>query len=207
MFKRFNQVPSAVAFRRPIMVALTLAIAVALGGGLAAGTATAAVAGVSKPGVPKPGETVKVEAPMALDCVNLTPTAREYALTNNICTADGKAVQHDVSTQDSAAGPCGISWIYIYSAGRGDARIRYGYESSQGAVAAHFLTIGWANWTRGTSLTFEDDGSPFSSYYQNTQTKYTDTGYVNVALSGSVLLWWGGTCSVLNPVDGTQVSY
>jgi hypothetical protein len=198
MSKGFNQVRSAFGSRRPIVVALALAIAVALGGG----TATAAVAGV-----PKPGEAVKVEVAMALDCVNLTPTAREYALTNKICTPDGKAVQSDVSTNGTVEGTCGTSWIYIFNAYRGMARFLYGYNSTQGAVAAHWLTINWANWTRGTANNFGDSGSPLSSYFQNAQNKYTDTGWVNTALSGTVLLWWGGTCTLLNPTDGAQIGW
>jgi hypothetical protein len=142
---------------------------------------------------------------MTLDCVNMTEQARAYAVHNNLCTPDGKAVESGVSTYGVVTGNCGSSWIWIYNSNGGYARFVYGYHSTRGTVVAHVLRVSWYNWSTGGASGWTDAAGRLSSTYEIQRTRFTGAGYVATGLSGFVTLWWGGTCNILNPTDAVTV--
>jgi hypothetical protein len=148
---------------------------------------------------------VRIEVPMELDCVNMTATAREYAVAHKLCAAGGGA-----TPQDYRSGTCGYSYIWLYDANvpsySGYAFTRYGYGSYLGPVATHWLTVTWFNWsTGGAPGTWTDVHANGLTYYDSNKTFYTHTGWVTIHMTGSVILDWGGTCVLLSPTDGFQI--
>lgn len=146
-----------------------------------------------------------VSGALVLDCVNMTQSARKYATENQLCTADGKAVAKRSGALDEVTGNCGSSWIFIYNANRGNARFVYGYHSTQGTVIAHVLRVSWYNWATSGANGWTDAAGRLSATYDTSATRFTGAGYVAAGSSGFVTLWWGGTCTLLNPTDAVTV--
>ncbi|HEV8557123.1 MAG TPA: hypothetical protein VGR06_12090 [Actinophytocola sp.] len=144
-------------------------------------------------------EPVTVNGKMVLDCVHMTPETHKYAVENNYCT-DG------ATPQNTVYGDCGYSFIYIYALGSLEAQVYYGFGSSLGAVVYRNLGVGWAS-TSGLSGGWNDSGVMASSTYATN--RYINPGYgtTYVALGGDVVLWWGGTCTLLGPTDNRFIGY
>jgi hypothetical protein len=169
------------------------------------GIAMAVTLGTNAATAAPPGSDAElVRAPLTLNCADMTSSAREYAVANRLCTADGRPVEKP-GTFGVVTGNCGSSWMWISNANGGNARFVYGYASSQGTVIAHVLRVSWYNWATGGANGWTDAAGRLSSSYESNQVRFTGAGYVTAGLSGFVTLWWGGTCTLLNPTDGVTV--
>jgi hypothetical protein len=139
-----------------------------------------------------------VEAQMKLDCTDMSSKARAYADEHGLCD--------DASVDDTQQGNCGLSWIYAWNAGGGNATVWWGFNSFLGPVVYRNLTVSWSNWDTGTSGFFPDKNYMFSHLYEKEMDFQTKPGQVLVGLSGTVTLAWGGQCVLLIPTDVVDIS-
>jgi hypothetical protein len=141
---------------------------------------------------------------MTLDCVDLTPKARQYALSHGYCPKT--VASGSVEPYNTVSGNCGSSWIYIYPWGyAGEANVKYGFSSSKGTVVHRYLNGYWDS-SNGLDGAWTDSGFMASSSYSKTRTINAGRGWMYASLSGYVTLWWGGTCYLLVPSDERYVS-
>lgn len=145
-----------------------------------------------------------VELPMTLACDKLDANALIYAVEHNYCTPDGKSV---MSANGIVVGDCGSSWMWVFDDNvPSRAFMRYGFSSTLGAVVFRSLRVDWGNWTTGRVGGWPDSGFMSSSFYENTPAVYTGSGLVGAGLTGTVTLWWGGICGVLNPTSAEWIN-
>jgi hypothetical protein len=188
--------------RRLCRVAVSLA-ALGIAATAMAGNAVAFASGSEVTSATPSSEAVLVQAPMTLDCTNLSASARRYAVAHGYCpsSASGTATPYDTVT-----GNCGSSWIYIYPWGyAGEANVNYGFSSSKGTVV-HRALYGYWDSTNGLSGSWTDIAWMASSRYSHTRTINSGRGWMYATLSGFVTLWWEGQCYLLNPWDERYVT-
>jgi hypothetical protein len=160
--------------------------------------------GACDPAAVIPPGTVVKSAEMGLDCTNMTPEARAYADEHRLC--DGARQLHEITPDGIAWGNCGISWIYVYPGSRGTARLTWGFWSIQGRVVRRNLVVSY--YRPGHSWYFSDNGWMLSDWYQRTREVWVAAPTSVIAgLSGTVRLFWGGTCAVLHPTDSAWVPW
>jgi hypothetical protein len=173
----------------------------------AAGTATAAEASSAIHSSIATQATVvpaEMTTEMTLDCVDMTPKARQYALSHGYCPKT--VASGSVEPYNTVSGNCGSSWIYIYPWGyAGEANVKYGFSSSKGTVVHRYLNGYWDS-SNGLDGAWTDSGFMASSSYSKTRTINAGRGWMYASLSGYVTLWWGGTCYLLVPSDERYVS-
>lgn len=149
---------------------------------------------------PPPGA---IELDMSLDCAALDGDAAAYATKNGLCPGGtGVAVP-----ENTRWGNCGASWIYVSNRRSGNAYVWWGFLSTLGTVVYRNLNAHWANYSRGTAGGFLDKNYMFSSSYTNDRVFKTAAGEVAVALSGSVRLVWGGSCTILIPTASATITW
>lgn len=147
-----------------------------------------------------------IEAPMFLDCDALRGQVRKYAVDHDYCpSAGGQPV--GVTPQNTVYGNCGSSFIYIEDPNwtSSTAKFRYGFSSSKGVVVSRRLAVGYSG-PRGPGG-FSDTGLMASTSYSHTSgERTTGTGYVYATLGGSVTLFWGASCTLLQATDGEYIN-
>ncbi|MBM6400448.1 hypothetical protein [Phycicoccus sonneratiae] len=147
-----------------------------------------------------------VEAPMYLDCGALRGQVRKYAVDHAYCPAAGRT-SGDVTPQNTVYGNCGSSFIYIEDPNwtSSTARFRYGFSSSKGIVVSRNLAVGYSG-ARGPGG-FSDSGFMASTSYSHTSgERTTGSGYLYATLGGTVTLFWGASCTLLQPTDGEYIN-
>jgi hypothetical protein len=175
---------------------LLVAVAMVLTSAVAAATATADTPG----SVTSHGASVRViTAPMTVDCVHLSASARHYAVAHHYCPS---GVGPDNVTPP---GSCGTSRIFVGDNGDSTAFFEWGFDSTEGAVIGHSLTISWQIGAGGAS--FSDNNAPeLTSSYRNSSNRFTGNGRITTALDGRVVLWWGGICGISHPTDSNTIT-
>lgn len=142
------------------------------------------------------------EVGMVFDCRELDKTALDYAVTMGYCSSESD----EVGPRNTRYGNCGSSWIYIEQGTASKARFRYGFSSSKGAVIARNLAVGYVG-GNGQPGGFNDSGVMASSSYQRTTSNITvGRGYLTAQMGGTVTLFWGAKCTLLNPSDGEWIN-
>lgn len=184
--------------RSPVSSRRCVRLVVALGLAVMCLTVPTTSALASQPG---PHSVPASAVAMTIDCVNMTVSVHEYAVAHNYCPATSG---HQIL--GTTYGDCGSSWLLMWDYGHNYADFSYGFQSSQGNVVRRNLGINWTNWSTGGSGSFGDNDWMNSSYYNTTRTEYTYSGFVTGSMSGWVLLWWGGVCTIIPPSDSTTVS-
>ena len=150
-----------------------------------------------------PANTVIVgSAGMTLDCSSMSNSVHAYAVAHNYCPA----LSGNVTPYNTTVGDCGSSALAMADYGHNYAQFSYAFHSTQGNVVYRSLGLNWTNWNTGGSGSFGDSGWMNNSYYSATRNQLTYSGYVTGSMSGWVLLWWGGTCSIIPPTSSAQVS-
>lgn len=183
----------------PRLFSAALMVAVVMVFGSAVGVAAAPSSGSQSGTFTRAQGPVKtITATLTLDCAHLSAEARKYATAHSLCA--GGAGTND----RTPPGDCGTSQIYVYNAYNSNAQFDWGFDSTQGTVVGHALTIGYQ--INGGSASFDDIGTPFVSVYRNSETRWTGTGYLTTQLTGTVLLWWGATCTVAGASDWDNIS-
>jgi hypothetical protein len=147
--------------------------------------------------------TVVENVPMTVDCTQGSASVQQYAVAHGLCPAGAGVAQPD----NLVRGNCGDSFLYMSNARSGNASFRYGFDSSQGHVIDRNLVVSWVNWTRGVHGNFHDSIAMWNTHYSHTVAKYTQTGFVSGVLSGDVILWWGGICTISYPTSSTTVTH
>lgn len=146
-----------------------------------------------------------VETAMTLDCEAFRGNVRKYAIEHGYCPmpdSPGKP-----SPYNTVYGACGSAFIYIEDPNWESytAKFRYGFRSTLGTVVARSLAVGYVG-PKGPGG-FSDSGFMASSSYSRTSGKYTTgSGYLTATLGGKVTLFWGGTCTLLQPTDGEYIN-
>lgn len=177
---------------------LILAVVAAVLASIGAGTASA------KPTADNPAASgaVKVaEAKMVLNCTNMSKSVHQYAVAHDYCPPAGAG---DVGTNGIVYGNCGSSEIWIDDApGVGWASITYGFYSQLGGVVYRSLSVGFVG--DDNTDTWTDSGWMASASYYAGNTVWTGIGYASAHLGGSVTLFWGATCYLLQPSSGEYI--
>lgn len=145
-----------------------------------------------------PDGAVVVQA--TLDCDKFKGAVAKYAIDHGYCPAPSKG---GVTPQTVQTYNCGSSWIYAYNKGyRGKLWVSYGFSSTNGSVVYRNLTIGtssgigWgdAAWMASTSYNTERFVGNFNV-----------GSWQSASMSGSIVLVWGGTCSIPTITASTVV--
>jgi hypothetical protein len=136
---------------------------------------------------------------LELDCTDLTPAARNYAVQHGYCpgsTSSGGTVTQ--APQGTVVGNCGSSYLNMGDVLRnhGQTRFQFGGHSTRGSIVAAHYRIPWLNYdhlNRGalTGTHFQFNASWDQIRYANTR-----NGLVCGNLFGYVILWWGGRCNL-----------
>lgn len=143
---------------------------------------------------------------LALDCAHMSASARHYAIAHHYCTAAGTAAIHPDST-GTEPGDCGTSFITINNLRGGRAQFIWGFSSTLGTVIGRNLAVNWLNELFGNFGGWGDSSVMFSSSYSSpARTVATGEGEVFGDEGGSVLLWWGATCTLLNPSTAQNIT-
>jgi hypothetical protein len=146
--------------------------------------------------------TQVINATLTINCAHLTSSAATYAVAHGYCRPAGKSfIPNGV-----VPGNCGSSVLWMSNARGGNARFLYGFESTAGNIVYRSLDITWVNWSRNLSSSFPDHSFMDASHYTQQRTAYTASGWVTGVMSGFVVLWWGATCDITYPGDGTTVT-
>ena len=138
---------------------------------------------------------------LVLDCKDLSPAAKRYAKAHDICQPNSPG------PADKRCGNCGCSYLDLFNRQRGYAGMLYGFKSTKGSVIHRNLHVGWINLTQSSSGGWNDNHYMASSKYSADRHVDTHRGEVAGDLSGSVTLWWGAHCTLLNPVSHVKDSY
>jgi hypothetical protein len=147
--------------------------------------------------------TVVENVPMTVDCTRGSATVLQYAVAHGFCPAGAGVAQ----PQTKVSGNCGYSFLYMSNARTSRASFRYGFHSSKGHVTDRNLVVSWANWNRFVYGNFHDSILMWNTDYSHTVAKYTQTGFVTGVLSGDVILWWGGICTIQHPTSSATVTF
>lgn len=179
---------------KQISISITVAVTMVCGA-LALTTSSASAATIHSAG------THVVTATMRLDCDTMSAKARRYAVAHGYCPAPGTR-----SPATTVSGDCGTSSIDIYNSGvSGTAIITYGFHSTRGTVVYRALVVGWAG--QADADGWSDFNYMFSSSYNSGGDAVgTGVGEASATLSGTVTLWWGGKCTLLNPVSTANIT-
>lgn len=148
--------------------------------------------------------TSRSEAPMVLQCGQLTGKALAYANKHDLCPSK-RSMSGEVQPFGEAVGDCGISWLEIEAIGGGWARFHMGANSSQGPIAKVDYSTTWLNWDTNGSGGFAGTDWVWGNPWTQARDQNTQAGFVTGTLSGVVTLWWGGTCAILNPSDDQMI--
>jgi hypothetical protein len=138
---------------------------------------------------------------MTLNCASLSAAAKRHAAAHGDCAA-GPTARPDTTV----SGDCGESWLYMGNAGNGDAQFYYGFQSTLGNVVYRALNVTWLNWNDNYSDGLYDFGGMNDSFYANSRAEFAGAGFVTGVMSGEVLLWWGGICTIDYPSAYTTVT-
>jgi hypothetical protein len=150
----------------------------------------------------------QVRATMTLDCSALDAAKRQYAVDHNYCPPVSAAEKAGgPGTQNVVAGNCGTSFMWIKNRFLGTADFQVGADSTLGSIVQVSWNVSWFNQRNGSGGGFGDANWPFSSHWENTSRRFTDWGVVGGALTGTAVLWWGGTCAIGVPMDSTIVFF
>ena len=180
---------------RVVLAAMMAVAAAALS--LLAGPAMASPSG-APPSSPPAGA---IHAQMVLNCDTMSAKAHGYAVSHGYCpTSTGSAAPNAV-----AYGNCGDSWIYIFDDTEGNAEIDWGFDSSLGAVVYRSLSVGYSGVDESGG--WPDAAWMSSSSYANARTGIWvgPYGEAYATVGGTVTLWWGGQCTLLEPTDSTYM--
>lgn len=132
---------------------------------------------------------------MTLDCGTMSAKAHQYAVAHGYCAGGSR------SPDTVVTGNCGSSEIYIYTdystPDLGWADIKYGFASTKGTVIYRNLGVGYAG--ESDSGGFNDSSVMFSSSYTRTVSRYVGSGEAYASVGGTVTLWWGAQCTLLEP--------
>jgi hypothetical protein len=139
---------------------------------------------------------------MTLDCAGMSRRAKAYADAHGYCSSSGGGV----TPYSTTVGNCGSSWLTIWNEGSGYAEFSYGFQSTLGNVVYRSLGVNWTNWSTGGTAVISDSSWMNSSYYNRSKIEWTRPGFVTGSMTGWVLLWWGGTCSIIPPSDYVTVT-
>lgn len=178
------------------MKKLFLSAALALATAVSAFAATASSASAAtKAGASTTASVQVVTAPMTLDCGTMSAKAHQYAVAHGYCAGGSR------SPDTVVTGNCGSSEIYIYTdystPDLGWADIKYGFASTKGTVIYRNLGVGYAG--ESDSGGFNDSSVMFSSSYTRTVSRYVGSGEAYASVGGTVTLWWGAQCTLLEP--------
>jgi hypothetical protein len=145
--------------------------------------------------------TVAVAGTLTVDCSGLSASAEAYAVAHGYCRASGGP-----APLNEESGNCGTSEIYLddWSGHKGYGIVTYGFDSTSGTVVSRSLEVQYAGTTAASDFT--DNSVMFSSSYYSSNYIYLSVGDAFAVLSGSVRLWWGGTCTLANPTSTAYIS-
>lgn len=143
-----------------------------------------------------------VTAPMTLQCSRLTGSALRYAVSHRYCpTGSGSRVV----PQNTVYGSCGSSGLYIRNQNYdGSAIFTESAHSTEGAIASVYYTVNWDN-SSGPVGSVSGSGIPLGATWSNADYVYTGVGFVSGVMSGGVVLWWGGVCTIDFPTSATYI--
>jgi hypothetical protein len=152
--------------------------------------------GIEQNREPYEPKTETVTTTMQLDCQNITDSALEYAQKQGWCSERGTTV-----------GYCGTASLVMtdHPWTVDDADFSLFLASSRGSMAIVNWGVSWTNWTTGSGNGFGGNSYPFSSTWSTFETRETGSGFVTGVFSGTVTLWWGGTCYIVPPSDSVTV--
>lgn len=144
-----------------------------------------------------------VTVPMTMDCDAMwSGTAEQQKAAAEYCGD----TEGGVSPQNTVVGDCGTSTLWVFNEGSGHAGIYASANSTRGWIVQISWSIGWANVTRGNSGSFANTNYPFSSTWSTDRHPYTNTGYVQGWLNGTVNTALGVVCAIGGPWDSVTVS-
>jgi hypothetical protein len=142
-----------------------------------------------------------VRVPLRLDCTNMSTKAQEYAVAHGYCPT-----RSDVRPGVVVWGNCGWSAMFLSATGTsGTANMAYGFGSTLGTVVYRSLAVTWRN-TAGPSGAFPDSGVMFNTNYGAARLVPTGAGWVRAELTGSVLLVWGGLCTIAGTFETAVIT-
>lgn len=135
-------------------------------------------------------------ARMVVVCTGNTPAVQTYLVKHRLCTSS-----KGTSPDNTVGGNCGLSWIYGTNQGGGQVRWSIGGTSILGGIVWVAPTVKWFGGANGNgrySTSYPWFNNPLWALpvYAN-----SGRGRVEGDLSGFVILWFGGTCNILNPVS------
>lgn len=145
-------------------------------------------------------QVVRSVASMTVVCTGNTPTVQKYLVEHHLCTSKG------TTPDNTVGGSCGLAWIYGTRLGGGWEVWNIGGISSLGPISWVVPTVKWFGGANG--------GGSWSTVYPGfslslwTLPVYANSGrgLVEGDLSGFVILWFGGVCTILNPVSVIYVT-
>lgn len=145
--------------------------------------------------------------PMTLDCASLSGHAAAYATAHGYCSSIQGGTREGAMPYGTVYGNCGSSWLYAYNQANGGwVSFQEGARSTMGPIASVGWNVRWTNYSRGTGGNVSGFGFVFSSTWNHWDSAFTGKGSVFASMTGSVALWWGGTCYFLYPSDSTFVT-
>lgn len=124
-------------------------------------------------------------------------------------SARGGLIGENFRPLDYLNGNCGDAFIFVYSAGYGEAEFSIGIDSNVAVALVHW-NVNWQNDRTGGSNTVYGNSSPSNAYYWSKLLIYcTDWGTVHAHFYGYTDNLFGGTCTIgqgLEPQDHGFVS-
>ncbi len=139
-------------------------------------------------------------ASMVLDCTKGTPQARMYEIEHHLCSSSTNS--RGINPFNTITSNCGTAYIYGAPAGN-EVKYTVGGTSVLGNINNVVYLISYTGGSNG------DNAYPgyvseydLSANWSDTQTLPTGYGTNIIGqLSGTVTLWYGGQCTILDPVD------
>lgn len=149
--------------------------------------------------------------PMVLDCVNMSEEVRAYADERGYCDGNTPLIDKGIisiaTTPVTVIGSCGSATInQMNGPNPGQAQWGLGVQSSLGPLIRVNWWINWTNWSVGFGGNEAGTWGGFSTSFGTNHFGTTAPGWVTSSLGGTVTLAWGGTCQILNPTDGGQIT-
>ena len=168
------------------------AICIVATAGLAASVTTAS-ASTDSGASPAVVSSERVAAEMTFSCGSLSASALSYAIKQGYCPASSK-----LGKLDTVTGSCGSSYVELDNYGQGLGVIVYGFGSTLGTVAYRSLYVSYSG--PAASSGFPDTGSMWNANYSASNIAYFGVGKGIATMEGSVTLWWGASCTLLQPI-------
>jgi hypothetical protein len=140
-----------------------------------------------------------VSGPGAVACAQVPAKARAFARAHHMCTVVTSVPGHNMLPQDTVDNDCGTASIFTESSGRkGMVNAQWGVGSTLGPFYYVALYVNWYNDNTGQGGYYEDSHLVFpgTTTYGQSAYIYTNSGGIQVWLTGDIDLDWGATCTV-----------